>query len=113
MKITEYKFGLMAIDDKIYRQDLIIFPDRIQSEWWRDEGHKLQIKDIHGVIEQKPEYLIIGTGKYGFMKVDEQLVNMLNDLKIKYFIGKTFQAVRKFNEIPDTVRKIAAFHLTC
>jgi hypothetical protein len=112
MKIEHYEFGKLVIDGKIFTSDLIILGDKIIENWWREEGHLLQIHDIFEVLEFKPEILIIGTGANGLMKVSENLTNKLKVEKIEFFILKTKEAVKKFNEIGN--KKVAAiFHLTC
>ncbi|MCG2675765.1 hypothetical protein L6304_01045, partial [bacterium] len=47
----------MVIDGKEYTNDLIIYPDHIQSSWWRKEGHRLDTEDIKEILEAKPEVL--------------------------------------------------------
>jgi hypothetical protein len=39
--IESYKFGEIIITGKKYDSDLIIYPDHIDSSWWRKEGHLL------------------------------------------------------------------------
>lgn len=112
MKIEDYNFGEMLIDGKIYKKDLIILPDRIIENWIRDEGHFLKEEDLFEVFENRINYLIIGTGAYGLMKVSLDLIKKIESLGIKYYILNTFDAVRKFNEIEDNL-KAGAFHLTC
>lgn len=102
----------MKIDGKVYTKDLIIFPDKIIDNWWREEGHFLQTQDLFEIFQNKLNILIIGTGAYGLMKVSEELIKNLNDMKLDYFILNTFEAVKKFNETKD-ILKIGAFHLTC
>jgi hypothetical protein len=33
MRIDSYSFGVMKVDGKEYRQDLIVFPDKVRSNW--------------------------------------------------------------------------------
>ncbi|MDI6860571.1 MAG: MTH938/NDUFAF3 family protein [Caldisericia bacterium] len=112
MKIESYEFGRIIIDGKEYTRDLIILGDKIISNWWREEGHFLQIVDALYVFEFKPEVLIIGTGANGLMKVSDDLIKKLQEEKIDYYILKTKDAVKKFNEI-ENKKKAALFHLTC
>lgn len=112
MKIESYEFGEIVIDGKIYRRDLIILGDKIVENWWREEGHFLKIEDLYEVFEYKPEVLIIGTGANGLMKVSDDLIKKLNEEGIEFYILKTKDAVKKFNEIKDK-KKAGAFHLTC
>ena len=62
MKIEKYSFGSITINGKEYTKDVIIFPDKVLSPWWREEGHSLSLKDLKDVIESAPNLLIIGTG---------------------------------------------------
>ena len=41
MRIDRYAFGNIVIDGKAYTKDVIIFPDRVYSPWWRKDGHFL------------------------------------------------------------------------
>ena len=112
MKIEAYEFGRIVINGKEYTQDLIILGDKIIPNWWREEGHLLQIVDIIEVFEFKPEIFIIGTGASGLMRVSDDLIKKLQEEKIDYYISKTKDAVKKFNETYNK-NKAAAFHLTC
>lgn len=35
MRIDANSFGSMTVDGTVYRSDLIIFPQRISTNWWR------------------------------------------------------------------------------
>ncbi len=35
MKISDYSFGNITINGETYTKDVIIYPDRIFSLWWR------------------------------------------------------------------------------
>ena len=113
MKIESFSFGNIIIDGKKYISDIIIFPDNIQSSWWRREGHFLQDVDLKEVLKRKPEKLIIGTGYYGYMKVDRALKKKLFDLGIEVFIEKTSKAVVLYNSVNKEKNVVAALHLTC
>jgi len=36
--IDGYSFGRIVVEGKEYTSDLIIYPDHIQGDWWREEG---------------------------------------------------------------------------
>lgn len=114
MKINAYTYGLMTVDTKIYLKDLIIFPRKIKPNWWRKEGHVLNIDDLTEVIESKPEVLIVGTGDSGFMQVPIATKSALKEKNIEVIAKDTHQAVQLFNEqIQMGKNVVGAFHLTC
>lgn len=113
MKITHYSFGRVIIDGKTYTSDVIIYPQRVDSSWWRKEGHYLQIVDLTGVVEEGASVLIIGTGYHGAMEVPQQTIEFLKSKGIEVHIEKTREAVELYNEISQKKPTIAALHLTC
>lgn len=113
MKIEHYSFGRITIDGKNYTSDVVIYSDRVDSSWWRKEGHRLQIEDLKDIIEAEPEVLIVGTGAYGVMVVPTETVEFLKKKGIKLMADKTMSACDTFNKISGTGRVIAALHLTC
>ena len=113
--INGYKFGEMVIDNVPYRNDVIVYPDHVQDNWWRKEGHKLQVSDIQECIEQvKPKTLVVGTGKFGVMRISKEVKAYLNKRNITLYAEPTDKAVNIFNRlIQIETRMIGAFHLTC
>lgn len=111
--IENYQFGEITINDISYHTDVIIFPDKIHDNWWRSKGHFLGITDLEPVIHYKPEILFIGTGMYGLMKVDKNIIHQLKELGINHIdVGKTKIICEHFNK-ETSLKKIAALHLTC
>jgi len=113
MVISDYSFGRIVINGISYSKDVIIFPDRVFSPWWRGEGHLLQIDDLIEVVKTDIVELIIGTGYYGTMKVPSEVVEYLNKKGITASIEKTPEAVEIYNRVISKRAAIAALHLTC
>lgn len=114
MKIDTYSFGSMTVDGKAYDSDLIIFPDRIKSDWWRREGHSLAIEDLEEVIEYKPQVLIVGTGASGVMNIPASTKKELKRKNIELIDRTTSLAYKIFNGYIEQGKKVVgAFHLTC
>jgi len=111
--IESYAFGSMVVDGQTYSSDLIIFPEKINTSWWRKSGHRLSLEDLKDVFEEKPEVLVIGTGFNGLMKVDEEVKSEAQAKGIALIIEKTEKAVQKFNVMASKKKAIGAFHLTC
>ena len=111
--IESYSFGRMTVDGEQYTSDLILFPDKIVSNWWRVSGHKLCLQDLEKVIKEKPEILIIGTGAMGAMKVKEEVKLVAQHEGITLIIEKTGKAAQVYNNHSPDKKVIGAFHLTC
>jgi hypothetical protein len=103
----------MVIDGSAFTTDLIILPDRILTQWWRREGHLLQIDDLREALQDIPALLIIGTGALGMMKIDPEVQTSMEKLKIRTFFERTKKAVSLFNQWSTRKRTVGAFHLTC
>jgi hypothetical protein len=114
MRIESYRFGLMKVNGAEYRQDLIVFPDKIRSTWWRKQGHSLAVEDLQDVLEFKPEVLVVGKGASGLMEIPAPTQNALQDEGIEVIAQNTSQACNTFNEQIEAGKKVVgAFHLTC
>ena len=113
MQIDHYSFGNITVNGNRYSKDVIIFPDRVISPWWRGEGHLLQNDDLVEVIKTDIAELVIGIGFYGTMKVPSEVIEFLNNKGISTSIEKTSEAVEVYNRIASKRAAIAALHLTC
>jgi len=114
MRIESYQFGKMVIDGIRYTHDLIIHKNAIQVDWWRRRSHHLILADIPSLQIEKPEVLIVGTGKFGLIKVDDEVIEYCDQNSIELIIKDTANAVDAFNDLQSSRKHIiAAFHLTC
>jgi hypothetical protein len=113
-RIENYSFGKINVDGQSYKQDLIIFPERVQADWWRKEGHMLQLEDIAGILADPPDALVIGQGEPGKMQMDASVVEELQRLNVELVAAPTKVACSRFNELSQKgMRVVAALHLTC
>ena len=111
--IDLYSFGNIIIGGKKFTKDLIIFPEKINSNWRRKIGHLLTEDDITEILDYKPAVLIISAGASGLMKVDDKLKEKLKALGIEFVIKKTVEAVKVYNRIYNEKKVVCALHLTC
>ncbi|RZN33431.1 MAG: hypothetical protein EFT35_10625 [Methanophagales archaeon ANME-1-THS] len=111
--IDSYDFGRIVVDGKVYTRDVLIFPDRVKANWWRKEGHALYIEDIESVVSEKPEVLIVGTGKYGVLTVSAQTRAYIESQGIELIAEPTDKACELYNHLSRTKKAVAALHLTC
>jgi len=114
MHINDYHFGCMVVDGKAYREDLILLPDGVRGNWWREQGHSLSVADLAEVFEAAPEVLVVGTGAHGMMRVPEETRRALEASGIEPRVERTADAVESYNRLAAEGRRLAgAFHLTC
>jgi hypothetical protein len=113
MKIEHYSFGKITVDGQTYTSDVIIYPDKVNSSWWRKEGHNLHVDDLKDIIAAEPEVLIVGTGYFGVMKVPKGTISNLESKGIAVHVERSVKAVELFNKLQRDKKVITALHLTC
>jgi len=114
MHIDSYRFGEMLVNGRSYTSDLIIFNDRIEDQWWRENGHMVMLQDLGDVITAEPDVLVVGRGKLGAMKIPEATADAIEEAGIQLVDARTEEAVEVFNQIASTGKAVVgAFHLTC
>ncbi|MDZ7332973.1 MAG: Mth938-like domain-containing protein [candidate division KSB1 bacterium] len=112
--IEQYRFGLIVINGTQYHHDVIVFRDQVIHDWWRASGHELCIADIQRSVDQfQPEIVVVGTGKFGLMKVLPETEKWLNSRQIELIAQKTPQACQTFDKLLESRSVMGAFHLTC
>lgn len=113
MIIDEYSFGRIKVAGREYTSDVIIYPDRVDSSWWRKDGHLLIPEDLSDVLLASPATLVIGTGYYGRMEVPAETLKNIRDHGIQVVVAPTKDAVEDFNRLHRQRSVVAALHLTC
>ena len=113
MHIDSYDFGRIVINGVSYSQDLLIWPGIIKKDWWRLEGHLLQLPDVAEALAAEPQIFVVGQGQPGRMQVDPGLAAYLKTNGIDLVELPTRQAVQVINSQADRRRLAAALHLTC
>jgi hypothetical protein len=111
--IESYRFGRIVVDGKSYTSDVIIYPDRVQANWWRRQGHCLAPEDLKGVVTEGAETLIVGTGSSALMRVPPETRQYLTCKGFEVIVQNTHDACQTYNHLSEQGRVIAALHLTC
>jgi hypothetical protein len=113
--IDQYTTGShMTVDGTTYHQDLKIIRDEVKRNWWRREGHRLDIDDIQDILSAEPEVLVIGTGYAGNLRIPGSVRQSIEDHHIKFISATTADATKTFNRLVAEGKDVAgAFHLTC
>jgi hypothetical protein len=111
--INHYRFGQITIDGVKYSRDVIIYPERVQDNWWRELGHSLSIEDLPDVLVSPPEVLVVGRGSVSRMTVPAATIAELQAAGIEVIAQSTGEACQTYNRLSETRRVAAALHLTC
>ena len=112
-KISSFHFGKIYIDDQCYTKDIIIFPNRVYSQWWREAGHTLSVHDLREVLPSQPRILIVGTGVFGRLKVPHETCDYLEAVGVEVIIQRTQEACLTYNRLCQEGDIVAALHLAC
>lgn len=113
MRIESFSFGNITIGGKSYTTDVIVYPDRVESNWVREEEHRPQISEFADIVRTEPEILIIGTGYAGVLSIPDQIRNYLTSKGIEVRVEKTKQAIEMFNVLRNKEKVVAVLHITC
>jgi len=112
--IDDYDFGEIMVNGVVYDRDLIITPSGVKPNWWRVEGHRLQLTDVQEVVNADVDVVVIGTGYDGRMIVDDDVIKAFKERGAEVYVLKSRQAVKKYNEEVEKGRKVLLLiHLTC
>lgn len=111
--IDSYSFGKIVVAGKTYTTDVIIYPDQVDSGWWRKEGHRLVLEDLAQVLAARPQVVVVGTGHSGLMRVSPEVERDLQKAGIELKVAPTSEACLIYNQLYSRKMVIAALHLTC
>jgi hypothetical protein len=111
-RIEGYRFGHVVVDGEEQTRDVIVLPNRVVTNWWRADGHRLVLSDLEDVLEELPVHLLVGTGAYEQMRPEPKTIEQLRNRGIEVEALATDEAVRRYGEL-DPRRTAAALHLTC
>jgi hypothetical protein len=112
-EIQSYRFGRMVVGGESHTRDLILLPERVVTNWWRKDGHRLDVDDLQEVLSATPDVLVVGTGAYGLMKVPPETRQAIEDAGIRLQVARTGEAWQIYNDLRENRPTAGAFHLTC
>lgn len=110
--IDSYKFGSITIDNKNYQHDVIVYKDKVE-EWWRNEGHNVDLEDIKKIPEGI-DIFVMGNGASGVCNFPEETKKALEQKGIQVIVEMTGDAYKTYNKFLEEGKNVAGgFHLTC
>ena len=112
--ISDYSFGRIVVEGKVYNDDIKIVAGRLVPDWWRKRGHSVDLEDVQDILEARPDILVIGKGQPGYMRTTRALRDYLEAHGITLVEVPTAEAVRTFNRLFNEGKQVAGgFHVTC
>jgi len=112
-------FGKVIINGEKYGdvlvvKDQIIPRDRTLIEGKYKTTHLVAYEEIENLLDGDPEFVIIGSGQYGALKVNEKVVEKFEKNGVRALVFKTPQAIKEFNKLKKSGKKVnALIHVTC
>lgn len=113
LRIGGCRFGLVVIGGRRYTRDVLVFPDRVVADWWREEGHALAVADLRALLEDMPQVLVVGLGHVSRMRILPETSEWLRHLGVELVSASTPEACEAYNRLRLEKRTVAALHLTC
>ena len=57
-RLEGYRFGRIVVDGGEQTRDVIVLPERVVTNWWRADGHRLVLDDLQDVLDELPKHLV-------------------------------------------------------
>jgi hypothetical protein len=111
VRVERYRFGTITIGGTSYGRDLIVTPRGVVSDWRRRHGHRLVFDDLGAVDLEGVQRMVVGTGYFGRMTVDQGVQRHFEARGIPFTVANSRRAVEAFNEAGEGAA--LAIHLTC
>lgn len=111
VKINSFSFGSLTINNKNYKNDMVIYWDGELSPM--ESSHMISKSDVIDLLLKGPETILIGSGVAGNVKLDKDAEKFLRLKNVELIIKKTPEAVEEFNKLSKQKKVIALMHVTC
>jgi uncharacterized protein len=105
--IQNYGASEITISGNVYRENLIVMPDRLIPEWRPNRFEELNQEDFSQLAALAPEIVVLGTGSRQQFP-DHELIRPLVDQQIGLEVMATDAACRTYNILMSEGRRVAA-----
>ncbi len=69
-RLEGYRFGRLVVNGEEQTRDVIVLPERVDTNWRLADRHRLVLDNLQDIREGLPEHLVVGTGSYRRMHHD-------------------------------------------
>lgn len=111
-KIRKVEFGNIQIDEDTYgKEDFFLFPDSVEAT---EKTHTPSADDMEKMLLKDPEIVIFGLGFSSVSTISEDIKSLAEKNKVRLLLLPTPEALRKFQELARSGKRVAArIHTTC
>ena len=117
-KIDKTKFGSITVAGEKHTHDIIIrLNGKIESRKKKlsaevfGTSHIISLAEAEYVYEEGADYIIIGTGQSGLVKLSDEAIEFFALKECRPFLLATSEAIRAWNKAKGAT--IGLFHITC
>ena len=103
--IQRHENGAVTIGGQRYEKSLIVFPDKIVSDWPVDSLESLRMDNLKSIISAKPEVFLLGTGKTQIFPSMELMAELARN-KRSVDVMDTAAACRTYNVLVSEFRQV-------
>jgi len=112
--ITDFSFGRIVANGQTCSNDIKIVRGTLVPDWWRKSGHTVEIEDLEDALDSDPEFIVIGKGQPGYMRLTDALREHIAEKNVTLIEEPTARAVETFNRLVKEGRRVAGgFHVGC
>jgi len=112
--ITDFSFGRIVANGQTCNSDIKMVQGTLVPDWWRTSGHSVELADLQDALDNDPEFIVIGQGQPGYMRITDSLREHLAEKNIKLIEEPTPKAIETFNRLFKEGRRVAGgFHVGC
>lgn len=105
--ITAYAAGEITINDKRFKNNLIVAPNQIIENWPPQALNNIQISDLTAIRQLQPDIVLLGSGVNTEFPAVE-IIGFFHQQHIGVEVMNTRSACRTFNVLISEGRRVVA-----
>ncbi|MGI9433383.1 MAG: Mth938-like domain-containing protein [Geminicoccaceae bacterium] len=116
-RIARLSWGRMEVEGHPPFKDAKVFPGGAREWDWRETGTRhepgIQPADVQELVEHGAKAVVLSKGIWERLQVCPETLEVLADNGIEVEVLQTEAAVKRFNELRETIPVGGLFHSTC
>ena len=116
-RISHLSWGLIEVEVGRKFKDARLFPGGAEEWDWNLNGtsHSAGIApaDVDDLLQHGATAVVLSRGILGRLTVTAKAITLLESRGVDYYVHRTEEAVRVYNELAETESVAGLFHSTC